>query len=445
MAQLIDRRLNGKNKSAVNRRRFIRRFKQQIRKAASTAVESRSITDTESGERVNIPARDISEPTLRHGPGGRRSVVHPGNREFVTGERIARPPSGGHGNGSRASKDGEGEDDFIFQLSRDEFLEFFFEDLELPDLVKTQLTTIDEFRTVRAGYTLDGVPSNINVVRSLRGALARRTALRAPLVRELEAARGALQEVLGGAAGVRDETMPSEDLEEPGGGDLAAEAAAETERGLQGRIEDLERRIRSVPFIDTFDLRYNNRIREPRPTTSAVMFCLMDVSGSMDEQRKDMAKRFFSLLYLFLERSYEKIDVVFIRHHTSAKEVDEREFFYARETGGTVVSSALRLMEEIVRERYPVGHWNIYAAQASDGDNWGDDSSICRDLLLERIMPTVQYFAYVEIRAEHHQSLWQEYEDVRARYPNFAMQEIHAPRDIYPVFRELLKKREARG
>jgi len=175
------------------------------------------------------------------------------------------------------------------------------------------------------------------------------------------------------------------------------------------------------------------------------MFCLMDVSGSMDEQRKDMAKRFFSLLYLFLERSYEKIDVVFIRHHTSAKEVDEREFFYARETGGTVVSSALRLMEEIVRERYPVGHWNIYAAQASDGDNWGDDSSICRDLLLERIMPTVQYFAYVEIRAEHHQSLWQEYEDVRARYPNFAMQEIHAPRDIYPVFRELLKKREARG
>ena len=105
------------------------------------------------------------------------------------------------------------------------------------------------------------------------------------------------------------------------------------------------------------------------------MFCLMDVSGSMDEERKDIAKRFFILLYLFLTRNYERIEVVFIRHHTIAKEVDEDEFFHSRESGGTVVSSALKLMQEIIRERYPLTEWNIYAAQASDGDNWDDDSS----------------------------------------------------------------------
>lgn len=441
MIQIIDRRLNGKNKSAVNRRRFIRRFKRQIREAAAAAVEGRSITDLESGERINIPARDISEPVFRQGAGGRRTVVQPGNREFVTGDRVPRPHGGGRGQGSEASNDGEGEDEFTFQLSREEFLEFFFEDLELPDLVKTELKTMTEFRSVRAGYTLNGVPSNINVVRSLRGALARRIALRSPLVRELEDVRKTLEDLRAGQG----------ELGEPGEGvEPAADLDARVAPGflarqlaeLKARVEHLEQRIASVPFIDTFDLRYNNRVREPKPSTNAVMFCLMDVSGSMDEQRKDVAKRFFLLLYLFLTRTYEKIDVVFIRHHTSAKEVDEQDFFYARETGGTVVSSALRLMDEIVAERYSVNDWNIYAAQASDGDNWGDDSSVCRDLLLERIMPTVQYFAYVEIRAERHQSLWEEYEGVRERCPHFAMQEIQELSDIYPVFRELLKKRE---
>ncbi len=171
------------------------------------------------------------------------------------------------------------------------------------------------------------------------------------------------------------------------------------------------------------------------------MFCLMDVSGSMDEERKDIAKRFFILLYLFLTRNYERIEVVFIRHHTIAKEVDEDEFFHSRESGGTVVSSALKLMQEIIRERYPLTEWNIYAAQASDGDNWDDDSTTCRDLLISKILPCLQYFAYVEITPDAHQTLWQEYQRVAEAYGNFAMRQIDAPSDIYPVFRELFRKR----
>ena len=144
------------------------------------------------------------------------------------------------------------------------------------------------------------------------------------------------------------------------------------------------------------------------------MFCLMDVSGSMDEARKDLAKRFFILLYLFLTRHYDKIDIVFIRHHTQAQEVDEQNFFHATETGGTVVSSALVLMEEIVRARYPTSEWNIYGAQASDGDNWHHDSGRCRELLAQQMLPLCRYFAYVQV-AEEEQNLWDEYSQLAAR------------------------------
>lgn len=417
MTQIIDRRLNGKNKSAVNRQRFLRRFRSQIKQAVADAVADRSITDLDRGEQVNIPARDISEPVIVHGPGGRREAVHPGNSDFVAGDKIPRPPGSGTGSGKDASNTGEGVDEFAFNLSREEFLEFFFDDLALPDLIKTQLATITEYKRVRAGHTRDGIPSNIDVIRSLKGALARRVALRAPHLGRLRQVETELATL---------STEPEED-----------EAAVAL---LEEEVKHLRRRIDTIPFIDTFDLRYRNHKKEPKPTTQAVMFCLMDVSGSMDEHRKEIAKRFFILLYLFLTRNYERIEVVFIRHHTIAKEVSEEDFFYARETGGTVVSSALELMYDIVRERYPTSDWNIYAAQASDGDNWDDDSPRCRDLLAEKIMPCVQYFAYVEITPDHHQTLWHEYDQVKALHRNFAMQRIDGVADIYPVFRELFKK-----
>ncbi|AOV16231.1 hypothetical protein BJI67_03330 [Acidihalobacter aeolianus] len=418
MSQLIDRRLNGRNKSAVNRQRFIRRYKSQIKQAVSEALAGRSITDVDKGEKISIPSKDISEPVFQHGGAGRREAVHPGNHDFVTGDRVKRPPSGSGSGGSSASEDGCGEDDFVFNLSHEEFLEFFFEDLALPDLVKTQLAKIEDFKSVRAGYTPSGVPSNIDVVRSLRGAVARRMALGGGVRRRLREAEAALEALLAD-------------------GDDADEASV---LALREEIEALRQRLDRIPFIDTFDLRFRNRVKEPKPASQAVMFCLMDVSGSMDAARKDIAKRFFILLYLFLTRHYEHIEVVFIRHHTTALEVDEHDFFYARETGGTVVSSALELSYDIIRSRYPTSDWNIYAAQASDGDNWTDDSPLCRNLLIEKILPCLQYYAYVEIEAEKPQNLWMEYEKVQAACANFAMQRIRTLQDIYPVFRELFRK-----
>lgn len=423
MAQFIDRRLNGKNKSAVNRQRFIRRHKEKIKESVADAVNRRSITNTETGESVSIPHKDINEPVFHQGKGGVKERVHPGNDQFITGDKIERPKGGGQGGGAGegdASQDGEGQDEFIFQISKDEYLDILFEDLALPNLEKNQVNKITEWKTHRAGYQTAGVPANIAIVKSLQQSLARRTAMTAGkkrMLRELE------------------EELDNVRMSEP--------AQLLEERRLQDEIKALRRKIDTVPFIDTFDLRFKNYERRPIPSSQAVMFCLMDVSGSMDQATKDIAKRFYVLLYLFLTRTYENVDVVFIRHHTQAKEVDEHEFFYSQETGGTIVSSALKLMNEIVKDRYPTAEWNIYAAQASDGDNWADDSPRCRELLTKRLLPACQYYSYIEITRRSHQTLWHEYEKLEGAFDNFAMKNIRSVDDIFPVFRELFSKENA--
>lgn len=423
MTYFIDRRPNAKHKSAVNRQRFLERYRKHIKRSVEEAVNRRSITDMERGEKISIPTRDISEPVFQHGSGGARTIVSPGNKEFLQGDKIRRP--GGQGGGGAgeggASNQGEGNDEFAFTLSREEFLEFVFDGLELPHLQRKPLKSLEEIKMVRAGLARDGVPSRISITRSMREAYARRIAMRAPIKRALKEA---------------EEALAAEERKDP----VLRHPARVAE--LKAEVERLEKRIEAIPFIDTYDLRYHQLAAQPQPSSQAVMFCVMDVSGSMTQNHKDIAKRFFLLLYLFLEKHYEKVELVFVRHHTAAREVNEEEFFYSRETGGTIVSSALTLVNRIIEKRYPAGQWNLYVAQASDGDNWDDDSNICRDLLVKQLMPQLQYYAYVEITPHDHQSLWHEYETVAAQFPErFAMRQIVEAGDIYPVFRELFKRR----
>jgi uncharacterized sporulation protein YeaH/YhbH (DUF444 family) len=421
LAYLIDRRLQGKNKSAINRERFLRRYKEQVKEAVTRAIKGRSITNVENGEKVSIPVKDTNEPGFGHARGGIWETVSPGNQEYQKGDRIARPKSGGGGSGKGKASNSEqtGEDDFIFELSREEFLNYFFDDLELPNMVKTQLAAIKEFKQQRAGHTVSGTPSNIDVVRSLRSALGRRIAIGANSRKRLREAEEELEKLR-----------------------LIAHEDDVRIMKLKDEIHHLRAKLDGISFIDPFDLRYTNRIKVPKPSSQAVMFCILDVSGSMDQAKKDMAKRFFILLYLFLTRAYEKIEVVFIRHHTQASEVDENEFFNSRESGGTVVSSALHLLNKVIQERYSSNDWNVYVAQASDGDNWDNDSVQCRELIANAIMPMVQYYAYVEITEGEPQNLWEEYTQIPTIHPHFAMQKIESPADIYPVFRELFKKQQ---
>ncbi len=425
MSIIIDRRLNGKNKSTVNRQRFMNRYRKHIKKAVSESVNQRSITDVESGSSITIPTRDLSEPVFHHGSGGDHQQVLPGNKEFVAGDRIKRPQSGSGQGGSgegEASDKGEGMDEFTFNINHDEFLEFMFDGLELPNMREKQMKEMVEFTTQQAGFTTAGPSDRLNIVRSLRSAHARRIALSGGARRDIRKMKRELREL---------EVHPDKKDEERA-------------NYLREEIKTLNGKLKKLPFIDDIDLRYNNFVKIPRPSNKAVMFCVMDVSGSMTQDIKDMAKRFFLLLYLFLERSYKQIEVVFIRHHTAAKEVDEEDFFYSRETGGTIVSSALEMTRDIITKRYSPNDWNIYVAQASDGDNWEGDSSVCSKILTEGLMPLVQYFSYVEITDRQHQNLWREYEGIQDQHPDtFAMEQIKSAADIYPVFRRLFARKEA--
>ncbi len=407
MSMIIDRRLNDRNKNASNRQRFIRRYKAQLRRSVADIVADRSITDMSRGGEVGIPVKDISEPKFRVGRGGDREMVHPGNREFTTGDRIAKPPSGGGGGGS-GSGEGQGEegqDNFMFTLSKEEFMNLFFDDLELPRLARNVLGDSKQFTYRRAGYTPSGVPANLSVPRSLQNAMARRIALRAPLNRELA-------ELKAGAGTAED-------------------------------IEALEKRIERIPFLDEYDLRFRHRVKEPKPISRAVMFCLMDVSASMSEQKKDLAKRFFTLLYLFLSRKYEHVELVFIRHTSNAEEVDEQAFFHDPQTGGTVVMSALNLMIEILEDRYSPSQWNIYGAQVSDGDAFGSDPQRSAMRLSKDILPLCRYFAYVEIPDSPSSitPLAAAYSQIRDA--TFAMSTVMDRGDVYPVLRELFQRETA--
>ena len=418
MALLIDRRQNASGKSAVNRARFLRRYKSQIQEAVKGMIGERKLSDMEQGGEVRVPRRDISEPTFGFGRGGDREIVLPGNREYVSGDRIPRPQGGGGGGGNGSAGDGDSEDAFVFSLSREEFMQIFFDDLELPNLARTELGRTEQKSSIRAGYTRSGVPANLAIVRTLRQSLARRIALGGSLTRDLEALEAEFATA-------------------------AALGQAEQAALIYEELQRIVRRRGNLPFIDEPDLRYRNRVWRPEPVARATMFCLMDVSASMDEDKKDLAKRFFTLLYLFLTRKYGEVDLVFIRHTDDAEEVDEDTFFHDTRSGGTVVFSALDLAETIRAARYARG-WNVYVAQASDGDAFGADPARSARFLRERLLPAARYYTYLELVSPHASerasALWAEYERVAEATTNFAMKRASQRDQIYPVFRELFRK-----
>jgi uncharacterized protein len=422
---IVDRRLNPKAKSLGNRQRFIRRAKAEIKEAVRDSLKKRKISNVDSGENIRIRTKSLREPTFGLSRDkGQRDAVLPGNKEYSPGDVIKKPESGGGGRGQKGSDQGSGEDEFVFSLTREEFLDIFFEDLALPNLVKAKLKSLKSPEPVRAGYMTDGPPAKLNQVRTLRNSLARRIALRRPSMREIEELEAAIAEA--------EQKPPLDEV-------------ALTE--MRNRLHHLRYLRKVVGYIDPIDLQYNRTEYRPKPKTQAVMFCLMDVSASMTEDLKDLAKRFYMLLHLFLSRHYSEVDLVFIRHTTEAQEVDEETFFRATETGGTIISSALTEMLRIVKDRYPVDDWNIYAAQASDGHNFDDDMSRCMSMLTNEILPLCQYYAYIEVYSDEHLSpfesvVWSGYDMLHDRHPNFAMKKVAGPSEIYPVFRELFSTSE---
>lgn len=412
---IIDRRDNPKGKNLPNRQKFLKKVKKNLKDQVRGAMSKKSITDS-SGTDISVPADSIDEPTFDYDRStGEWDRILPGNDQFNAGDRIKKPAKQGGEGGTGSGGGGDGDDNFKFTITRDEYLDIVFEDLELPDLLKTSEKAAVVWQNYRAGFKTDGNPSQLALIRSLKNSLGRRLALKKPITQELEALEAQLAT----------------------GGDPAV---------LIPLIEILRRKKQAIPWIDPIDLRYRRWEKHPVPNSQAVIFCLMDVSASMGVNEKEIAKRFYLLLYLFLVRQYEKIQIVFVRHTDKAQEVDEQEFFYGKESGGTIVSSGVKLVNEIIEKRYPVDAWNIYVAQASDGDNIPSDSDDCKQEL-EKLMPMVQYYVYTEVKVVSNMygyivtNVWKLMEELVKKYKQLAVVNVPNVNSVVDIFRRVFAKR----
>ena len=438
---IIDRRKNGDlrqpgSKSSNNRQKFIKRTKKEIRKSIHDTLGKRSIKGSGDAQDVVINRKGIDEPQFSHNPQtGSRDIVLPGNKEYVEGDLLQKPKGGAGSGGApgKASNEGIGEDEFGFALSNDEFVNILFEDLELPHMISKENKAVQRYEISRSGYTTDGTPAQMNLEKSMVNSLGRKIALKTPKLKKIKE----LQEELDNLDKFFYKTTKEQ-----------KEATEEWKRyqEIEEEIRKLRIRANAVSFVDPVDLRYNNFTKKPAPISQAVVFFIMDVSASMTEQHKDLAKRFFMLLNLFVSRKYKRVECVFIRHHIQAIECSEDEFFNSRDNGGTIVSSAFKLSREILADRYSPNEWNIYFAQASDGDNFDHDNEELKDIIANDILPITQYFSYIQVGIKRHGyynsgNLLQEYVPLQAQHKNMVTKHIEDTSDIYPVFREIFKIR----
>jgi len=418
---IIDRRKNPSGKNLPNRQRFLKRVRKYLRDQVREAMNTRKIK-SKDGTDISVPGDGINEPSFDYDRStGEWERILPGNKEFGVGDSISKPPKGGgKGAGKQGSNQGGGQDDFRFSISRDEYLDLVFEDLELPDMIKKSEKAAVAFQRNRAGYQVSGSPSALDLVRSLKNSLGRRLALRRPSDDEIETVQ------------------------------MLIDVSEGEEK--QKHIEEMEALLRKrmvVPWVDPIDMRYRRWENQPIPNAQAVMFCLMDVSGSMGEVEKEIAKRFYLLLYLFLQRKYDKVDIVFVRHTEVAKECDEDEFFNSQESGGTVISTGLELVNDIINTRYPLDAWNIYVVQASDGDNYTSDNEQVIDIM-QSLLPKVQYYVYAEVREAPHQAqftygihdtaVWTIMQRLAENFPQLCHIRMDHVNTVVPTFREVFKR-----
>lgn len=459
---IVDKRTINRDRTTENRQRFLKRIKATIKEQLPKIIGDRSLRDIDKkGGKIRINRKTINEPVIHHGDGGNIDRVLPGNDEYVEGDLVPKPYNGG---GSGRGTNGEDtEDDFIVELSREEFLREFFEDLELPEMLITDISKIKEYKRKNAGFQSDGSPNRLSVERSYKQSFGRRITLRGSIDHKVNE----LQKILDDAKEDRDafcdhlnakyytkftkvkncDACPLKS--ESAGGDGYCDSLRDIEKELVG----LKSRKEKLPMFEEMDLRYRFSLKQEIPVTHATMVMIMDNSGSMGQKEKTIARKFFWLLFKFLEQQYEQVDMIFISHTETAVEMDENEFFNTRISGGTIVSSALDLTSEIIKERLS-GKTNIYVAQVSDGDNSDIDNGTCAEILEDEILPEVRYFAYVQVddyhdygsnptlsSLMHDRGLWKTYRGVAENNSKLQAKRVFEEKDIYQVFKDLFTKK----
>ncbi|WP_407305690.1 DUF444 family protein [Acinetobacter sp.] len=387
----VDRRNTGRGKSSSNRQKLLKRIKDSIRNAKPEDIDAGGVHKGGSAHGANsytnpvkVARHALNEPTLSYDHNsGEREIVLIGNDTWLKGDEFPLAKSG-KGRGGRGSGNGpgeSGEDDFIINISRSEFYDVFFEDCELPDLKENHEKDLPEHVMQRAGFQKIGNPGQLSVIRSFKHSLARRLALTHDSREELEDLEAELV------------VLMSDNAEHE-----STDAWAIHVQKVTTRIAELKQKIGAVGLYEDVDLRYRKSERVQVKASDAVLAMIMDISGSMDEEKKRMARKFFTLQYAFIAKKYPQTDLIFIAHTDEAEEMTEEDFFTTRKSGGTVVSPAWALLHKIIKERYDADQTNIYVSYAGDGDNWdSDNKEVIAEIEESGFLSKVRHVVYVQV------------------------------------------------
>ena len=421
---IVDRRKTGKNKSVGNRQKFIKRYKSRIKRSVDKISSDKGITDILKDRKITIDQDEIEEPNFNFDMStGERDVIFTGNKTLHKGDKVYRPPPSDE-DGLEGSDTGEGLDEFTFTLTKEEFLDLYFSDMRLPDFIKESMKGSVKWKQKRSGYSKEGIPPRLDLLKTLKQSMARRIATKSSAILCPVCWTNKLKEC--------DKTVDISFKYQCG-------ECGTRSNGIEG---DKPQR-----YLDDIDLRYRHFTKHPFPVKQATMILLMDVSGSMGEFEKTLAKKFFLLLYLFLSKVYKNVNVIFISHTQEAAEVTEHEFFHSKKTGGTIVSSGLETVKNIIDTRINLNETNVYISQASDGDNWpGEEDTVTG--LMEYLLSKVQYFAYIqteEVRRVEQKARYgindilTLYEALELTHRNLKAKRVNEESEVYPVLRSLFE------
>ncbi len=377
----------GKDRSAEDRRRHRELVEESIKKNLGSIIAEESIIGKSKDKKIKIPIKGIKEFQFIYGKS--KPGVGAGDGNEKRGDKFAGEAQTGKGKGGAGNQ--EGEEVYETEITIEEVIKYLFDDMNLPDIDKKQLSQLEEKSYRKLGYQHKGIPPRLAKKRSVIEKIKRKQAAKR-----------------------------SEDGEE---------ATYDKESGEE-----------RFPFIEE-DLRYYRIKEENRRDYNAVVLCIMDVSGSMDQTKKYLARSFYFLLYQFLRLKYANVDVVFIAHTTIAKEVNEREFFHRGESGGTYISSGYDKALEIIAERYSPANWNIYAFHCSDGDNWSEDNKRAVESA-NKLCEVCNLFGYGEIVPGYYNigsTIKNEFQ-TKIKSKNFAAININKKEDVLPALKKLLDK-----
>ncbi len=376
-------------RAAEDRRRHRQLVEQSIKKNIGQIIAEESIIGQSGNKKIKIPIRSLKEYQFVYGKD--KPGVSTGTGDEQRGDVIGRKNQNGRGLGNQGAGNDPGEDIYETEITLEELINYLFEDLDLPFMERKRIAELETISKQKpSGYLHKGPPPRLAKKKAVMEKIKRRQ----------------------GAKRNEPEMVPTEAPEK----------------------EEKER----FPFREE-DLRYR-RIREERtPESNAVVICIMDTSGSMDQTKKYLARSFYFLLDQFIRLKYLNVELVFIAHTTEAAIVNEDEFFHKGESGGTYISSGYEKALQIIEIQYPPSLWNIYTFHCSDGDNWDEDNAKTLELA-EKLCQSCNLFGYGEIMTGTStiRRLFQN--SIKAS--NFALVTINSREDIWPALRNMLAQEE---